>query len=255
MNSEKLKVIVVDDEDDIRKTLVSTLNESPEMQVVGEADSVNTAFALLDNTACDALFLDIKLKGGDAFRLLRLLERQAIDIPPVIINTGFAEFEYVQKAHNEFGDKVVMILKKPFWEDWAEKENRILLKVRERLSETVTEEVSSIKNGRIVIKQGHKTLFIAPDRLMLIETDLRSKGRGIVLIHTPENVHRVSRSLRSFAAELTEQFLRVSRYALVNLNYIESIDHKMQCLRLRGYDSYVNIGDSYKAEVLRRLGE
>jgi len=70
------------------------------------------------------LFLDIKIKGGDAFQLLRTLKRKNVDIPPVIVNTGFAEFEYVQKAHNEFGDYVIMILKKPFWEDWAEKESR-----------------------------------------------------------------------------------------------------------------------------------
>ena len=86
--------------------------------------------------------------------------------------------------------------------------------------------------------------------MLLIETDLNSKGKGIVILHTIDNQYQVNRSLRSFESELSSDFLRVSRYALINLNFIERIDHKDQTLHLRHHDSYVGVGDSFKAGLL-----
>lgn len=252
MTSEKLRVIVIDDEDDIRQTLANTINESLEMEVVGQADSVHSAYQIISEKSCDALFLDIKIKGGDAFQLLRTLQRRNIKIPPVIINTGFAEFEYVQKAHNEFGEYVIMILKKPFWEDWAEKENRIIEKIRFcSISKLQPEDTAS----NIIIKQDNSTWFISLEELFLIETDPASKGKGVVTLHTKTIQYSVNRSLRSFEQELPSIFIRVSRYALVNIQFIERIDHSDQVLHLRGYKSQVGIGDAFKKDLMKRLRE
>lgn len=250
MALNKLKVIVVDDEQDIREILVNTINESVEMEVVGQADSVQSSFDLIADTPCDALFLDIKIKGGDAFQLLRALQRRSIPVPPVIINTGFAEFEYVQRAHNEFGDAVIMILKKPFWENWAEKESQIIKKLEQRINSAPTPKITG---ANIIIKQDNSTYFVSLENLFLLETDLTAKGRGIVILHTVNRQYSVNRSLKNFIRDLPSFFVRVSRYAVVNIRYTERIDHADQTLHLRGHSAYVGIGNAYKDNLLNKL--
>ena len=143
-----------------------------------------------------------------------------------------------------------MILKKPFWEDWAEKENRIIEKIKlYRHSQLQTE----VTISNIIIKQDNSTWFISLEDLFLIETDPGSKGKGIVTLHTKGNRYQVNRSLRSFEQELPSVFVRVSRYALVNIRFIKRIDHADQVLHLHSYESQVGVGDAFKKDLLKIL--
>lgn len=43
--------------------------------------------------------------------------------------------------------------------------------------------------------------------------------------------------------------VRVSRYAIINIHFIERIDHLDQTIHLRGHDAYVGIGDAFKKNI------
>ena len=80
MSFRKLKTLVVEDETAIRQELVNALNEIVDIEVIGEADSVEEAYNLVKSVPADLMFLDIKLIGGTAFDLLAQLKKEGIRI-------------------------------------------------------------------------------------------------------------------------------------------------------------------------------
>jgi len=131
MNYDPLSVLVVDDENSIRQKLSTTLEKSPHWHVVGESETVSDSIKKIETLCPKVVFLDIKLRAGTAFDLLTTLQMNGQKIPPIVLNTGYREFEYARKALNEFQQYVIKLLEKPFWENWADTEEEIYHKVRE----------------------------------------------------------------------------------------------------------------------------
>ena len=251
MKNEIIKVLVVDDEPDIREKLVKVINDCDQFTVVGEADSINSAYNALVNLQPDTVFLDVKIKGGNAFQLLDKLKEHAQTIPPIILNTGFEEFEYAQKSINIYNDEIIMVLKKPFWENWEQKKNEIIPKIR---SHQEINKIPEILNNRLKIKSEYTTYLIRLEDLIYIEVDTESKGRGKLKIVTKNKVIPYYQSLNALEAELPSQFVRISRYAIINTEFMVSYHHTDQILHLRDAEEYTfTVGNSYKAKLLDLL--
>lgn len=71
----KIRVVIVDDEKAVRNLLSGILkkNLSGVVEVVGEADDVESGVDLIEETKPDLVFLDIKMKSGTGFDLLKRL--------------------------------------------------------------------------------------------------------------------------------------------------------------------------------------
>jgi len=247
----KYTAIVVDDEPMPREALKSMIDDCPDLQWLGEADDVDTALALVNEYEPDAIFLDIKLRGNDAFDLLRKLKNRG-DVPAIILNTGHDDLKFGQKAINLYKDEVVMILKKPFWEKWEEKEIQIINKIKEyqAISEPVT-----IRNNMIKLKVEGTTYLIATEDIFLVESDtgINSKGKGKINIHTVDQVFNVWNTISKFTRPLDETFIQVSRSSVINRTFIKSFNSPDQIIRLKGYAKYVGVGDAYKGNLMAYL--
>ena len=82
-----MRVLIVDDEHLARQALRRLLADHPEVEIVGEAETIEQAITAIRQTQPDLVFLDIELGGGDGFDLLAALER-----PPVVVFvTAYAE--------------------------------------------------------------------------------------------------------------------------------------------------------------------
>ena len=67
----KYTALIVDDESGNRELLRLLLQDHcPEVEVVGEADGVNSGQDQVEELDPDILFLDIKMPDGDGFQLL-----------------------------------------------------------------------------------------------------------------------------------------------------------------------------------------
>jgi two-component system, LytTR family, response regulator len=85
-----IKAILVDDSADARQALRADLNRwCPQVQIAGEAGSMNEGLQLLRSTTCDVVFLDIQLGDGDGFQLLEQLGTTSAQI---IFTTGLDNF-------------------------------------------------------------------------------------------------------------------------------------------------------------------
>lgn len=72
--NRKFRAIVVDDERLARRELRSLLAVHPEIQLAGEAASVDQAVTLIREAKPDVVFLDIQMPGESGFELLNKVE-------------------------------------------------------------------------------------------------------------------------------------------------------------------------------------
>lgn len=75
-----IKVLVVDDHALVRMGIHRLLDDIPDMNVVGEADSGEEALTMVRTHHPDVILLDIKLPGIDGWEVTRRLKRSDPDI-------------------------------------------------------------------------------------------------------------------------------------------------------------------------------
>ena len=91
------KAIVADDEDIIRKGIVSFLEEDPEICVVADAADGIAALNQARRYSPDIIFVDINMPKMDGLELIQKLNELDKDILVIVI-TGYSDFTYAQKA-------------------------------------------------------------------------------------------------------------------------------------------------------------
>ena len=91
-NFEILRCVVIEDEEAIREHLVEKLRFFPELDIVGEAASVEDAFNLINKTRPDVAFMDVIIEGGNVFDLLNRLKNRDIPIPYTVLATGYDQY-------------------------------------------------------------------------------------------------------------------------------------------------------------------
>jgi two-component system LytT family response regulator len=103
-----IRAVIVEDSRLARKELLELLKGYPNIAVLGEADTAETALKLIKQTTPDLIFLDIHLPGKNGFEIL-----QELDIVPVVIFTT----AFDQYALKSFEFNTVDYLLKPISSD------------------------------------------------------------------------------------------------------------------------------------------
>lgn len=93
-----IKVIVAEDEYFARKVLVKMLRElDSDIEITGEAETGLEALALMQEKPADIVITDIRMPDMDGLELSKEISEKYPDTC-VIIETGYAEFDYATKA-------------------------------------------------------------------------------------------------------------------------------------------------------------
>lgn len=93
--TESVRILVVDDEDSVRKRCVRLLARHG-YDVVGARDS-KAALNIVQTTSCDVMLVDIRMPGMDGLELLKRVKAFSHSIE-VIMMTGYAAVETAVKA-------------------------------------------------------------------------------------------------------------------------------------------------------------
>lgn len=89
-----IRVLIVDDHPIVRQGIRSVLANHADIQVVGEAESASTLFAIADSLRPDVLLLDIRLPGQSGIEITQRLKQEYPNIK-VIILTTYDDEEYL----------------------------------------------------------------------------------------------------------------------------------------------------------------
>ena len=97
MESEVIRVVVVDDHALHRDGTRQILEAHPDLQVVGDAASGEVALALVNQLHPDVVLMDIRLPGMNGIEVARQLTRDHPDVR-VLMVSAYDEDEYVRGA-------------------------------------------------------------------------------------------------------------------------------------------------------------
>ena len=88
--TDRIRVIVADDERPARSFLTSMLRRRPDVEIVGEAETGVEAVALIERERPDLACLDLQMPELDGLGVVRLLKRK--HMPLVVFVTAYEEY-------------------------------------------------------------------------------------------------------------------------------------------------------------------
>lgn len=210
------RILIVDDEPPARFALADLLANHPEVEVVGEADSVATAAQVVDQCQPDIIFLDIELPDGSGFDLLERVETRA----RVIFLTAFGEH-----ALRAFEVNALDYLLKPADPDrLAQALARIDGVTGGAVAEPTGSEGDSLprfsQNDLVCLQESKSLKFCRVSQIAFIQA-----ADYVTEVHLASSkVALVPQSLRRWEERLPDSFVRVHRSTLVNLERVDEVE-------------------------------
>jgi two-component system LytT family response regulator len=221
LNTEnKLKAVIIDDQEDIRSINRTLLSQNfPDIEVVGEADGVESGIELLNKAQPDIVLLDIEIKGGTGFNILQKVRPYNF---MVIFITAFDEFaikaikfsaiDYILKPINEteFCSAIESAIS-------TYERNKVAMQVQNLLDHVEDKG----KNRKIILRTMESIFLVDLEEILYCESDnsyttfYLSDGKEIL----------ISRGIKEYEQMLSPyRFFRPHQRYLVNLNQVERID-------------------------------
>lgn len=241
-----INAVVIEDSELARAELRHLLSDFNQINVIGEADSVESAAALILESSPDLIFLDVDLIGGTAFDLLTLLNEQqngqaqvqdsekssaqsseqanvqtnvqsnVVTIPPIIFTTA-----YDQYALKSFDFNTADYLLKPI------KQSRLAQAIGKlnlsSIENNSTESEASnvlLSDSQFFIKDGEQHFLVKVNEVRYIE----GVGNYSQVYFSDKSPLHYS-SLSKIEKRLPQsQFFRINRQQIVNLGYVDTIE-------------------------------
>lgn len=236
--------IIVDDERPARRELTKLVEEghNDQLQVVGQAATVEEAATLARVHDPDLVFLDIHLSGESGFDLLPLLDHTVA----VVFVTGFDRY-----AIRAFEVNALDYLLKPV----APKRLAATLERLSRPAAAEPAEPSALTyEDRLFLRLADGMDFVRVQDIVAI----LAAGDYSILQLADGRQARIRRSLRAWLDRLPEpNFIRIHRSTVVNLEFVERVEewsHFSYRVYLRGLSEPLQMSRRWGARVRSRLG-
>lgn len=224
-----VKALIIDDEAAGRNVLRSLLNKHcSHIQILDEADNVDTAFLYITKYKPDLIFLDVRMPAKNGFDLLRMFNKIDFEI---IFVSAFNEY-----ALNAFEFSALDYILKPI--DYIK-----LVKAVAKATEKVSKELGGHENilhfiksldeknelmSKITIHHNDKVVFIDITEIMYIESKI-----DLCCLYTKDGErYTSSKDLKQFENVLKQfhQFIRVNKSTIINANHIKSYTKTEPCI-------------------------
>lgn len=211
-----IRTIIIDDEENNRQMISDLIRKHcPDLDVVAEADGVDSGVNVIHNHRPDLIFLDIKMDDGDGFDLLEKLG--SIDFKVIFIT---AYEEYAIKA---FKFSAIDYLLKPIDSDDLiaavnKAQTQILKDLKFQLS-TLTDNLNPDKRKTLALRTSDKIHYVDIKDLIRCESD---RNYTFFFLNNDQRII-VSSPMKEYEEILDGQgFFRTHKSHLVNLDFVET---------------------------------
>ena len=213
---EKLRTIIVEDEELARNLLKSFLKEVVNIEVIAECENGFEGVKMINELEPDLVFLDIQMPKITGFEMLELLEHK----PQIIFATA-----YDQYALKAFEYNAADYLLKPYSKErLKEAVEKVIERVqKEGKTSDIADKVSDYPKeeylDRIVVKDRHKIHITPVDQVRYIES-----MDDYVMIYTTEGRYMKQKTMKYFESALDpKNFIRIHRSYIVKVEEINEI--------------------------------
>ncbi|MEI6275628.1 MAG: response regulator [Prolixibacteraceae bacterium] len=214
----KIKVLIIDDEQLARDLLKHYLSRDIRLEIVGECSNGFEGVLAIQELKPDLVFLDIQMPKITGFEMLELLS----DPPVIIFSTAYEEF-----AIRAFEANAVDYLLKPYpAERVLQAIEKALLRLQNRSD--IKDEIDGLSQShdensgllsRIVIKSGAKIRIIPVETIDYLESE-----DDFVMIYCKEGHFLKQKTMKYFESHLDpKKFIRIHRSCIVNSSQLAEI--------------------------------
>ena len=213
-----IKVMVIDDEPEIRRLLRKMVERQPDYQVVAEGGDFARAIKDFARYKPDVVFMDIDLNGESGLECARVLTELS---PKLKVIFATAHSEYMANAFEIYAFDYLV---KPF-------NMERMVKTLERIRVSLTESVPAgdLPDKAVKPERYKNKLFIkGKEQVCLLNTEeiiLVERLEGYTSIVTAGERYRTSISLSDLEERLnTEEFMRCHKSYIINILQIVRIE-------------------------------
>jgi two-component system response regulator AlgR len=244
--SERIRLLIVDDEPPARERLRHLLEDLREVAVVGEATNGSEAVELCERLAPDVVLLDIRMPGMDGIEAARHLT--AFDEPPAVIFTT----AYDEHALEAFEAQAVGYLLKPVRREKLVRAVRHAARIASPQLQRLAEQSQlGRRRAQLCVRIGHRLSMIPVDDVLCF-----AAGQKYVTVRHRGGEGLIEESLRALAAEFAPDFVRIHRNSLVALRHVTAVERDAEgryLVRLAGCDEPLPVSRRHAAQALRQL--
>ncbi|MBD7907463.1 LytR/AlgR family response regulator transcription factor [Sporosarcina gallistercoris] len=237
-----IRALVVDDERYAREELIFLLSRHPRVEIVGEADSGDTAIMQAIRLQPEVVFLDVEMPKMNGIEVAAVL-KELKNPPQIVFATAYPQF-----AADAFRVNAIDYLLKPYEEDQlAQTLNRI--KVQDAL-ETTPE--SSHPLGKLAIEREGEIVYLPISSILYI-----CREGSLTRIVTKTGEHEVKLTLKELETRLSPfSFYRIHKSYLVNLLHVTRLSpwfNGAYQLEIDGYPEKLSVSRNYVKGLRAKL--
>ena len=238
MQNNNINVVLIDDENQSRKTLQVLLRDyCPNVKIIGEADSVLAGYQLLQTETPDAVFLDVQMTDGTGFDLLNKISDPSFQ---VIFTTAFDDF-----AIKAFQYNAIDYLLKPIdIDDLLRSIKKIDLSNNGSETKTQLSNLLETNNSgefkKIALSTSEGLHFLELKNIVRLQSEA-----NYTTFHLMDGTRIVvSKTIKNFEKLLTDNdFFRTHKSHIINFKHVTKI--------LREDGGYLLMTDNYKVPISR----
>ena len=207
-----MKAIIIDDEQFVREDFKEILLQHDDVEIVGEAETIDSAIELLSRSSPDVIFLDIQLRGGSGFDLVPYIN------PSIHIIFFTAHDDYAVRA---FEVNALDFLLKPVSPERLEKS---LDRARTYLKSGEPDEKSDTpfkETDQVFIKTDKEQRFVPINNILAVNTE---GGNYTRLIREEGYDLLTRRSIKEWESHLpSDTFIKIHRSTIINAKKITRV--------------------------------
>lgn len=217
----KIGAIIIDDEKHCRENLANLLEKNcPTIEVLGFGNSALEGLHLIKKFQPQVVFLDVEMPGGDAFKMLELIEEPNFEIVFVtafdhyaLKAIKFSALDYILKPINP--DDLKCAVQKTI--------QTIELKSKNNRLQSLKDNLQHKKPSKIALPTRNETEFIAIDAIVFV----KGEDNYSHFFLSDERKIMVSRTLSEYEELLSDSFfMRAHKGYLVNLHQVHKVLNK-----------------------------
>ena len=227
-----INCLIVDDEQHAIDILTHYVSQTPYLHLRGTSTNPLEALQIINSQKIDLIFLDIQMPELTGIDLAKAIQGKAA----VILTTAYSEF-----ALESYELQVTDYLLKPI------RFPRFLQAVQKLVKEADDKvEMEAIADDYIFVKTESKGKLL---KINLADIDYIEGMKNYVAIHRGTQKTLVFTSMKELEERLPhKQFLRVQKSFIIPIAKITGIEGNL--LRIKGVTAEVQIGESYKADLM-----
>ena len=240
-----ISTIIVDDDKLAREIIRNIIKEHiPDLNILGEADSVDSALDLIYKVTPEIIFLDINMPDKNGFVLVNEIQSFSV-LPKIIFTTSYDKY-----AINAFKCAAFDYLLKPI--DINELVNcykrYIKLREEENIQKSVDALLKHLKREKLLFNTRTGCFFIDPKMIIYCQAD--GNYTHIYLIDGSHKIVTINVG-EVFSMLNNDKFARISRSIIINLEFLAEINKSEKTCILNVNSSMHNL--KYHPSFIRGL--